>query len=114
MAIPSGTGTEVAKMTTESITGATTIAPSADHIFIILNVIVKNNHSSSTHFDLKISDDNASSYQFILESQQLAQYETFVWDNRIVLNNSTNKLMIDTNSSDPLHITINYIEQDWS
>ena len=114
MTIPSGTGTEVPKMLTQAITGALTLTPDDVHIWIILNIIVKNNHSASTHFDIKISDDNGSAYQFILESQTLDQDKTFVWNDRIVLVDNTNKLMIDTNASDPLHVTVNYIEQDWS
>lgn len=114
MTIPSGGGSEVPKMLTQAITGALTLTPDDDHIWIILNIIVKNNHSANTHFDIKISDDNASAYQFILETQHLPLDQTFVWNDRIVLVDNTNKLMIDTNSSDPLHVTVNYIEQDWS
>ena len=114
MTIPSGTGTEVPKMLTQAVTGALTLTPDDDHIWIILNIVIKNNHSSSTHFDIKISDDNGSAYQFILESQSLALDTTFVWNDRIVLVDNTNKLMIDNNSTDSLHITVNYIEQDWS
>ena len=55
MAIPSGSGTEVLKSVTQSITGAYTLTPTNDHILVILNIIVKNNHSSVTHFDIKIS-----------------------------------------------------------
>ena len=114
MTIPSGTGTEVPKMLTQAITGALTLTPDDDHIWIILNIIVKNNHSSSTHFDIKVSDDSASAYQWILESQSLAQDKTFVWNDRLILSDNTARLMIDTNSTDELHVTINYIDQDWS
>ena len=114
MAIPSGSGTEVLKTITQTITGALTITPTDDHIYVILNIIVKNNHSSSTHFDIKVSDDSASAYQWILESQSLAQDKTFVWNDRLILYDDTARLMIDTNSTDQLHMTINYIDQDWS
>ena len=114
MAIPSGSGTEVLKTITQTITGALTITPTDDHIYVILNIIVKNNHSSVTHFDIKISDDSASAYQFILESQLLQLDTTFVWNDRLILSDNTARLMIDTNSTDELHVTINYIDQDWS
>ena len=114
MAIPSGSGTEVAKMKTSSITGAYTLTPDADHILIILNIVVLNNHSSNTHFDLRISENSGSNWQYLLEEQTLQTNESFVWNDRIVLNGNAQRLQIDNNSTDSLHIAINYIEQDWS
>jgi len=114
MPIPSGSGTEVLKSINASITGAYDLTPGDDHILTILNIIVKNNHSSATHFDIKVSSDSGSNYHFLIESQQMEPDTTFVWNDRLVISDNTGRLRIDTNSSDNLHIMINYIDQNWS
>ena len=114
MPIPSGSGTEVLKSINASITGAYDLTPGDDHILTILNIIVKNNHGSSTHFDIKVSSDSGSNYHFLIESQQMEPDTTFVWNDRLVISDNTGRLRIDTNSSDNLHIMINYIDQNWS
>jgi hypothetical protein len=114
MAIPSASGSEVLKSINTSITGAYDLTPGDDHILTILNVIVKNNHSSSSHFDLMVSSDSGSNYTFLIESQQMEPDTTFAWNEKLVLSDNTARLRIDTNSSDNLHIMINYIDQNWS
>ena len=114
MAIPSASGSEVLKSISTSITGAYDLTPGDDHILTILNIIVKNNHSSSTHFDIKISSNSGSSFLFLMESQSMAQDTTFVWNEKLVLSDNTAVLRVDTNGSDNLHIMINYIDQNWS
>ncbi len=114
MAIPNGGGTEVLKSITQSITSAYTLTPTDDHIYTILNVIFKNNHGSSAHFDMEVSTDGGSNYIWLLESQQFNQDATFVWNEKIILSDNTARLRITGNGSDNLHFMINYIDQDWS
>ena len=114
MAIPSGSGSEVLKSITQSITLAYTLTPTNDHIYTILNVIFKNNHGSSAHFDMEVSTDSGSSYIWLLEAQSFNQDETFVWSEKIILSDNTARLRITGNGSDNLHFMINYIDQDWS
>ena len=114
MAIPSGSGSEVLKSITQSITSAYTLTPTDYHIYTILNVIFKNNHGSGCHFDMEVSTDNGSSYIWLMEAQELAQDKTFVWNDRFVLSDNTARLRITNNSTDNLHFMINYIDQNWS
>tara|TARA_Y100000034_G_scaffold123582_1_gene170515 strand:- start:402 stop:746 length:345 start_codon:yes stop_codon:yes gene_type:complete len=114
MAIPSASGSEVLKSITQSITSAYTLTPTDDHIYTILNIIVKNNHSSDCHFDIEVSTDSGSSYIWLMEAQQLEQDKTFVWSDKFVLSDNTARLRITNNGSDNLHFMINYIDQNWS
>jgi hypothetical protein len=114
MSIPIGSGTEVLKSICGSITSAYTLTPTNDHIYTILNIVIKNNHSSNTQIHLEFSADSGSSYVWLLEDTPMAKDATFVWNDRLVLYDDTARLRITPNGSDALHYMINYIDTDWS
>ena len=114
MAIPSASGSEAAKLVVYSLTDYTDLTPSNDHIWIILNIVLKNNHSSASSFSLQLTDDGGSTDVWLIESQALALDETFVWNDRIILHDNTSRLRIYNNSSNNLHAAVNYIDQNWS
>ena len=114
MAIPSGGGTEVLKSICTSVTAAYTLTPTQHHIYTILNIVIKNNHTANFGVDIDISNDSGSSYVFLMEDQNMLKDETFVWNEKLVLYDNTARLRVGGFGSDNAHITINYIDQDWS
>ena len=112
MAIPSGSGTEVAKTLIYAATDYTDIVPPNDHIYIILNIVIKNNHSSVSHFDLERYDGTTTVW--MLEEETLAKDQTFVWNDRIILVDNTSRLRVYNAGTDSLHLTLNLIDQDWT
>ena len=114
MAIPSGSGTEVLKSLSGTITSAYTLTPTQHHIYTVLNIILKNNHTSNMHIHLELSNDSGSNYVWLLEDVNVNKDETFVWNDRLVLHDNTSRLRISPSGSDSLMYTINYIDQDFS
>ena len=114
MAIPSGSGSEVLKNSIQSITGASTLACTNDHIFTILNIIIHNNHGGDSLFNIDVSSDGGSNYRFLLHDQPIPNNGTFVFSDKIILNDSNDILKIYPEASRSLYYMINYIDQDWS
>ena len=114
MAIPSGGGTEVLKSLSGTITAAYTLTPTQHHIYVVLNIVIKNNHSSNTQIHLELSNDSGSNYVWLLEDTRMDLDETFVWNDKLILYDNTSRLRITPNGTDSLMYCINYIDQDWS
>jgi len=114
MAIPSGGGTEISKMNAQRITSPYTWTPDQHHIYVVLNIIFKNDAAASSYIHVEVSTDSGSNYIYLMQDQALDKDKTFVWNERLVLYDNTARLKIANNSSDQLDFVINYIDQDWS
>ena len=136
MAIPTGSGTEVLKNT--SILGFSgsgngpwsvrwdgvtldaensTFAVPTNHIITVLNFSFCNTHETNTYpFSLIVRTQGSATDKFILHTVSVGSLETFVWNEKIVLN-SGDKLLFDdptADGGDDADIMISYIDQDWS
>ena len=114
MAIPTGGGTETLKMISTTMGGSYTLEGVSNHIYVILNIIMKNNHSASSAINIEISDDTGSNYQWMVEGQTVAQDATYVWNEKTVLYSTLGRLRVTNTGSDAFHISICYIDQDWT
>ena len=116
MAIPSGSGTEVLKsavFASVSTSAVKILDGVANHIYTILSITVCETAGAAEAFNLRISTDGGSNAFFILVSQPLGINKTFVFNDRLVIS-GTHELIMNTNSSANLDVTIHYIDQDWS
>ena len=97
MAIPSGSGTEVLKRAafhalddvwTPVITGV------ANHIYTILNIVACEQGNASETVYMRVDINAAGSNHIsILSTQNIGAYETFTWNDKIVLT-GTDKLEV--------------------
>ena len=116
MAIPSGSGTEVAKVA--HIAGVTNsenvlINGVANHIYTIISITVCETAGAAETFDLYIDDDGGGTDYEILSDQALGANETFVFNDRLVIS-GTDHLCMATASSANVDVVISYIDQDWT
>ena len=116
MAIPSGSGTEVLKRAafhalddvwTPVITGV------ANHIYTILNIVACEQGNASETVYMRVDINAAGSNHIsILSTQNIGAYETFTWNDKIVLT-GTDKLEV-YNSPGNVDWYVTYIDQDWT
>ena len=116
MTIPSGTGTEVLKNVMHTRTDGTEVLlinGVADHIYTVLSVTVTNCATDAEIFYLIARDDGSGTPHYILFSQDLGSYETFVFSDRLVLS-GTDELGLAMGGTCNVDITCSYIDQDWT
>ena len=127
MAIPSGSGTEVLKRTfihaqsstatsfrwdgTMATTGTNTYTVPANHIITVLNISFNEQGNATETIDIMVNDGTNTIY--LLQSQTLHAYNTFIWNDKIVLTGG-DKLMIKTDTAANVDVFCSYIDQDWS
>ena len=117
MAIPSGSGTEVLK---RAYIPAVTNSPQkiidgvANHIYTVLNLTFceQGNATELIHLFVYPSADSSNGI-YLLGSQSLTPYSTFVWNDKIVLT-GTDELVFQTSGSANVDVYCNYIDQDWT
>ena len=105
MAIPSGSGTEVAKVgQARAVTDgwANLITGVANHIYIVKSVIIPNTSAA-----------NDTNLHFLLNGHSLAAKETFVWNDVFFISGVKLLSFIAGNTAD-IDIWVSYIDQDWS
>jgi len=115
MAIPSGSGSEVLKIATATVTGTGAthlITGVANHIYTILSVNVCETNNTTEVFHLYVYD-NASTVYYLIRNQTLAPYKTFIYNDRVVLS-GTDRLSIQFDSASDTDIVVSYIDQDWT
>jgi hypothetical protein len=116
MAIPSGSGSEVLKRGTFTVTDNTDtkiLDGAADHIYTVLSVVVVETAGAAETFDLYVDPSAGGTDYEILSDQALGANETFVWNDRMVLT-ATDELNIKAGGACNIDIYISYIDQDWS
>ena len=116
MAIPSGSGTEVLKRGTFTVTDTTDtkiLDGVANHIYTILSMTVCETAGAAETFDLYIDDDGGGTDYEILSDQALGANETFIYNDKLVLSGTDHLCMITASASN-IDVTISFIDQDWS
>ena len=127
MAYPTGTGTEVLKRTTihaqsntettfrwdgtMATTGTSSYTVTALHIITVLSVSISEQGNAAELIDMFISD-GANNIKLLI-AQDLAAYDTFVWNDKFVLIGG-DKLYVNCGSSANVDFLCSYIDQDWT
>tara|TARA_B110000196_G_C20498600_1_gene365741 strand:+ start:61 stop:408 length:348 start_codon:yes stop_codon:yes gene_type:complete len=115
MAIPSGSGTEVLKVSFGNRTNSTEtniLNGVANHIYTILSVVMTETSSSAPAINLYVKDDGGTSY-FLVYLQALAHKKTFVFNDRLVLS-GTDELWFKAEGTCDIDVAVSYIDQDWT
>ena len=116
MSIPSGSGTEVLKVSTAYVNSTsaeqTIITGVANHIYTVLSVIICEQGNADEQFHLYIDDDGSTEIYLMLFHPVDAR-KTFVWNDKFVLS-GTDCLRIGPASSASYYYTCSYIDQDWT
>lgn len=115
MPIPIGSGTEVLKnASVEQTSSASAFKPIdgvANHIYTLLSVTIMNTSATTADIDMWLAP-SGSGQIWILKDQPVANDETFVFSDRIVLS-GTDELLLTT-SQNNAYIVCSYLDQDWS
>lgn len=117
MAFPTGSGSERIKYSTisaQSATVGTLITGVALHIYTIVSIIVSEKSNVSDTFDFYLTDsDGTSNPHYIVNSQTINGYETFVFNDRFAFDGNK-MLRTITSAGGNLDMTCTYIDQDWT
>ena len=119
MANPSttGTGTEVLRRAYVDGMGASEadlLTVAGDHIYIVTSIIFLNRSSSERTFNMYADyDSGGSADNYILLTESLPSYATFVFSEKLVLS-AGDKLHANGSTSAEIDVHINFIDQDWS
>ena len=118
MTIPSGSGTEVAKVgQARAVTDVWSdlITGVANHIYIIKSMIIVNTSLSDDESISVYTRDNTSdvNLQFLLHAQELPAASTFVW-NDVFFMSGVKLLSFNAGTSADLDVWVSYIDQDWT
>ena len=127
MAYPTGTGTEVLKRTTihaqsdtassfrwdgtMATTGTSSYTVTALHIITVLSISINEQGNAAELVDMYVYD--GANDIWLLKAQDLAAYDTFVWNDKFVLIGG-DKLYVNCGSSANVDFLCSYIDQDWS
>ena len=115
--IPSGNGSEVLKRASyHALSNAwqTMITGVANHIYTVLNITWAEEGGNPEGIGLRVDISAAGSNQVVLMNNgtSLPAYETFIWNDRIVLT-GTDKLEVYSTAGN-VDIYVSYIDQDWT
>ena len=117
MAIPSGTGTEVLKRGTFTVTDTTDtkiLDGVANHIYTVLSIIITETAGNDETFGLFLDPSaGGTDYEIVSLATSLPADSTFVFNDRLVLT-GTDELNFKAGGSCDIDIIINYIDQDFS
>tara|TARA_B100001750_G_scaffold167800_1_gene136284 strand:+ start:1692 stop:2042 length:351 start_codon:yes stop_codon:yes gene_type:complete len=116
MAIPSGSGTEVLKRGTFTVTDTTDtkiIDGTANHLYTVLSITVCETAGNAETFDLFLDPSAGGTDYEILSDQALGANKTFVFNDRIVMS-GTDELNFKAGGTCDIDIIISYIDQDWT
>ena len=113
MAIPSGSGTEVLKRATVHNLNATwnnIITGVANHIYTTLSIVFCSQTGSTATITIAINDGSNDIY--LLSGHSVGANETFVWNDKIVLEGDDILKVHNSVSNGDWYVT--YIDQDWT
>ena len=117
MAIPSGSGTEILKRGTFTVTTTadTKILDGvANHIYTVLSIIITETAGAAEVFGLFLDPSAAGTdYEILSLATALGADETFVFNDRLVLS-GTDELNFKSAGACDVDIVISYIDQDWT
>lgn len=80
------------------------------HTYVILSIVVTETAGAAETFDLYIDDDGGGTDYEVLSDQALGANETFVFNDRLVIED-TDHLCAATANSANVDITVNYLDQ---
>ena len=125
--IPSGNGTEVLKRTTihaqsntqtafrwdgtMATTGTATYTVPTNHIITVLSITINEQNDDTKTISIWVNDGGNDIC--ILNAQSLTAKQTFVWNDKFVLN-SGDKLLVTAQAGSNFDLYCSYIDQDWS
>ncbi len=118
MAIPSGSGTEVLKRSYvdgTSDTPQTLITGVANHIYTVLSIVITEvANRADAHFRLYI-DYNAGGTDLRLNDEVVGAYNTFIWNDKIVLTGTDKLHFLGLSSAGTADYDVwcTYIDQDF-
>jgi len=92
--------------------GDTTGVVPAHHIITILNITIFEASNASRTFDLNIQPGGSGTIR-LTRNHPVGAYETFVWNDRLVLTGG-DKMYFAGSSSSTFHVWYSYIDQNWS
>ena len=80
------------------------------HTYVILSIVFTETAGAAETFDLFIDDDGGGTDYEVLSDQALGANETFVFNDRLVIED-TDHLCAQTANSANVDITVNYLDQ---
>jgi len=113
MAIPSGSGTEVLKRVTLHANSNTTteiLSGTANHIYTILSIVFCDTQGASGTISIRVNDGSNNVY--LLEDQAHSSKETFVWNDKFVMEGDDDLDVQNTVTAGDWYVT--FIDQDWT
>ena len=113
MAIPSGSGTEVLKrVTLHANNNAFTeiFSGTANHIYTILSIIFTDKQGASGTISIRVND--GSNDIFILESHSHASSETFIFNDKFVMEGDDDLDVFNSVTNGDWYVS--YIDQDFT
>ncbi len=113
MAIPSGSGSEVLKrVTLHGNSNATTeiLSGTAGHIYTILSIIFCDQQNAAGTINIRVN--NGSSDIHLLMNQSHGAYETFIWNDKFVMEEDDDLDINNSCTNGDWYVT--YIDQDWT
>ena len=117
MAIPSGTGTEVLKRGTFTVTDTTDtkiLDGVANHVYTVLSIAITETQGSAETFGLFLDPSaGGTDYEILSNATVLGADTTFVFNDRLVLS-GTDELNFKAGGTCDIDIVISYIDQDWT
>ena len=117
MAIPSGSGTEVLKRGTFTVTDTTDtkiLDGVANHVYTVLSIAITETQGSAETFGLFLDPSaGGTDYEILSNATVLGADTTFVFNDRLVLS-GTDELNFKAGGSCDIDIVISYIDQDWT
>ena len=111
--IPSGNGTEVLKRKTKATNNNAwfeILSGTNNHIYTILSIIFVNRTSSSGVIEIQVND--GSNDVTILGSTTVASNETFVWNDKFVMEEDDDLDVYNGHTDGDWYVS--YIDQDWT
>ena len=117
MAIPSGSGTEVLKRGTFTVTDTTDtkiLDGVANHVYTVLSIAITETQGSAETFGLFLDPSaGGTDYEILSNATVLGADTTFVFNDRLVLS-GTDELNFKAGGTCDIDIVISYIDQDWT
>ena len=117
MAIPSGSGSEVLKRGTFTVTGTadTKILDGvANHVYTVLSIVITETAGAAEVFGLFLDPSaGGTDYEILSLATPLGADETFIFNDRLVLT-GTDELNFKSAGTCDIDIVISYVDQDWT
>jgi len=112
-----GAGTEVLRRSYALGAAATTrtlLTGVANHLYTIITVLITNHTGTTGVFDMYIDPDGSTEKAYLCKQISLKGYETFVFNDKVVMDGTGDDLIIITNDSREMKCHCSYIDQTFA